>query len=324
VLDSLNEVLCSHIFPAKEDGSNPRGCPSCAAGQLSLKLGKFGAFIGCSNYPECRYSNRLAVDNGSPESQAAAAGPVALGNDPATGLPVTLRKGPYGLYVQLGEVAEGQEKPKRTGLPKGWSPSELDLDKAVKLLSLPREVGINPDTGLPIKAGIGRFGPYLQHERIYASIPADEDVLTIGLNRAVDLIKTKIDKVAQSKIRDIGLHADGKDIGMFKGRFGPYLKHGRTMATLPKGIDADALTLEEAIALIDARAAKGKPAKGTKGKTAKAKTKTALADGDNVVSVKKAGKPKKAAAKARKPAKPSNDDGEPETPKRRARAKVVG
>ena len=328
VIDALDESLGPHFFPDKGDGSNARLCPGCGTGRLGLKLGKFGAFIGCSNYPECRYTTRLAVDNGSPESQAAAAGPVPLGIDPGTGLPVTLRKGPYGLYVQLGEVAEGQEKPKRTGLPKGWSVSELDLDKAVKLLSLPREVGLNPDTGLPIKAGIGRFGPYLQHERIYASIPADEDVLSIGLNRAVDLIKTKIDKVAQSKIRDVGLHTDGKDIVMYKGRFGPYLKHGRTMATMPKGTDADALTIEDAIALIDARAAKGKPAKGAKGKAAKTKPKAAAAtptaEGDNVVSVKKAAKPKKAAAKARKPAKPSNDDDKPETPKRRARAKVVG
>jgi DNA topoisomerase-1 len=313
VIDALDEALGPHFFPNRADGSDPRKCPSCSNGRLGLKLGKFGAFVGCSNYPECRYTTRLAIDGGNGDATAAA-GPVALGNDPATDLPVSLRKGPYGFYVQLGE-AEGKEKPKRTGLPKGEVASEVDLDKALKLLSLPREVGIYPETGLPIKAGIGRFGPYLQHERIYASIPSDEDVLTIGLNRSVDLIKTKIDRVAQSKLRDVGLHTDGKEIGMFKGRFGPYLKHGRTMATLPKGTDAEALTLEAAIALIDARAAKAKPAKGgkAKGKTAKAKAEPAAGE-TKVVKAKKPAKPRAKATKA------SNDDGEPVTPKRRAKA----
>jgi len=316
VIDALDEALGPHFFPDKGDGSNPRLCPGCGTGRLGLKLGKFGAFVGCSNYPDCRYTSRLTVDNGGPDAQTAAAGPVALGNDPTTGLPVTLRKGPYGLYVQLGE-AEGKEKPKRVGLPKGWSPSELDLDKAVKLLSLPREIGKHPETGEPIKAGIGRFGPYIQHERTYASIPADEDVLTIGINRAVDLIKTKADRTAQSKLRDIGRHPkDDKDIALYKGRFGPYLKHGRTVATLPKDVDADTLTLDAAVALVDARAAKGKPAKG-KGK---GKGKPAA---ENVIEAKVAAPKKKAPAAKAKRAKASNDDGASEAPKRR-RAKAVG
>jgi DNA topoisomerase-1 len=317
VIDALDEALGPHFFPNRVDGSDPRKCPTCGNGRLGLKLGKFGAFVGCSNYPECRYTTRLAIDGGNGDATAAA-GPVVLGTDPATELPVSIRKGPYGFYVQLGE-AEGKdkEKPKRTGLPKGQAASEVDLDKALKLLSLPREVGIYPESGLPIKAGIGRFGPYLQHERVYASIPADEDVLDIGLNRAVDLIKTKIDRVAQSKLRDVGLHTDGKEIVMYKGRFGPYLKHGRTMATLPKGTDADALTLETAIALIDARAAKAKPAKGAKGKgkTAKAKAEPAASEAKTA----KAKKPTKPRAKTTK-AKASNDDGEPVSPKRRAKA----
>ena len=324
VIDALDEALGPHFFPDKGDGSNPRLCPGCGTGRLGLKLGKFGAFIGCSNYPECRYTTRLTVDSNGPDAQAAAAGPVALGNDPATGLPVTMRKGPYGLYVQLGEVeGEGKEKtkPKRVGLPKGWSPSELDLDKAVKLLSLPREVGKHPETGQPIKAGIGRFGPYLQHERIYASIPADEDVLTIGINRAVDLIKTKTERAAQSKLRDIGRHPkDDKDIALYKGRFGPYLKHGRTMATLPKDVDADTLTLEAAVALVDARAAKAKPTKG------KGKAKTAPdvgAESEAAPKKKPAAKPKAKKAKAKTATKASNDDGTAEAPKRR-RAKAVG
>jgi DNA topoisomerase I len=320
VIDALDEALGPHFFPDKGDGANPRLCPGCGTGRLGLKLGKFGAFIGCSNYPECRYTTRLTVDSNGPDAQAAAAGPVALGADPATGLAVTLRKGPYGLYVQLGE-AEGSGKdavkPKRVGLPKGWSAAELDLDKALKLLSLPREVGKHPETGQPIKAGIGRFGPYLQHERVYASIPADEDVLTIGINRAVDLIKTKTERAAQAKLRDIGRHPkDDKDIALYKGRFGPYLKHGRTVATLPKDVDPDALTLDAAVALIDARTAKAKPAKG--------KGKKAAADG---VSETEAAAPKKKAPakastktkKAKTVAKPSNDDAS-EAPKRRRKA----
>jgi DNA topoisomerase I len=313
VIDALDEALGPHFFPDKGDGSNPRLCPGCGTGRLGLKLGKFGAFVGCSNYPDCRYTSRLTVDSGGPDAQTAAAGPVALGNDPA-GLPVTLRKGPYGLYVQLGE-AEGKEKPKRVGLPKGWSPSELDLDKAVKLLSLPREIGKHPETGEPIKAGIGRFGPYIQHERTYASIPADEDVLTIGINRAVDLIKTKADRTAQSKLRDIGRHPkDDKDIALYKGRFGPYLKHGRTVATLPKDVDADTLTLDAAVALVDARTAKGKPARG------KGKSKPAA---ENVVEAKVARPKKKAPTAKAKKTKASNDDGASGAPKRR-RAKAVG
>jgi DNA topoisomerase-1 len=236
-----------------------------------------------------------------------------------------LRKGPYGLYVQLGE-AEGTGKdavkPKRVGLPKGWSAAELDLDKAVKLLSLPREVGKHPETGQPIKAGIGRFGPYLQHERIYASIPADEDVLTIGINRAVDLIKTKTERAAQAKLRDIGRHPkDDKDIALYKGRFGPYLKHGRTVATLPKDVDPDTLTLDAAVTLIDARAAKAKPAKG-KGKKAAA----AEGVGETEPAAPKKKAPAKAASKpktkkAKTVAKASNDDAS-EAPK--GRRKAVG
>jgi DNA topoisomerase-1 len=325
VIDALDEALGPHFFPDKGDGSNPRLCPGCGTGRLGLKLGKFGAFIGCSNYPECRYTTRLTVDSNGADAQTAAAGPVAIGTDPATGLPVTLRKGPYGLYVQLGE-AEGTGKdavkPKRVGLPKGWSAAELDLDKAVKLLSLPREVGKHPETGQPIKAGIGRFGPYLQHERIYASIPADEDVLTIGINRAVDLIKTKTERAAQAKLRDIGRHPkDDKDIALYKGRFGPYLKHGRTVATLPKDVDPDTLTLDAAVTLIDARAAKAKPAKG-KGKKAAA----AEGVGETEPAAPKKKAPAKAASKpktkkAKTVAKASNDDAS-EAPK--GRRKAVG
>src|SRR5690606_9427727 len=189
VLDALDADLGEHFFPRGEDGTDPRLCPACKAGRLGLKLGRHGAFIGCSNYPDCRYTRPLAVPDGEGEKAAGAAleGPRMLGTDPETGKPVTLRKGPFGVYVQLGE-AEGKEKPKRASLPKGLSPDAVGLDTALALLALPREIGTHPDTGRPIIAGIGRFGPYLKHGDTYKSLPPDEDVLTIGPNRAVALL----------------------------------------------------------------------------------------------------------------------------------------
>ncbi len=185
VLDALNDLLAPHIFPPKGDGSDPRKCPSCADGRLSLKLGKFGAFIGCSNYPECRFTRPLTVSADGTDG-----GTKVLGDDPKTGLEVSLRSGRFGPYLQLGEAVDG-EKPKRAGLPKGTSPSDVDLEKALALLSLPREVGKHPEDGEPIKAGVGRFGPYVLHGKTYASLEQGDDVLTVGLNRAVTLIEEK-------------------------------------------------------------------------------------------------------------------------------------
>src|SRR5689334_4485378 len=186
VLDALNDSLADHIFPAKADGSDPRRCPNCGTGQLSLKLGKFGAFIGCSNYPDCRYTMQL-----TPGGDALGDGGVkVLGTDPVSNLEVSLRSGRFGPYVQLGEAVDG-EKPKRAGLPKGTELSSVDLAFALGLLSLPREVGLHPDSGEPIKASIGRFGPYVQCEKTYANLEEGDDVMTIGLNRAVTLIEEK-------------------------------------------------------------------------------------------------------------------------------------
>src|SRR5690606_8983774 len=182
VLDALNDMLGPHIFPPREDGTEPRSCTSCGTGQLSLKAGKFGAFVGCSNYPECRYPRPLAASSDDAENADR-----VLGKDPETGLDVSVKSGRFGPYIQLGEGADG-EKPKRASIPKGSSPSDIELDEALGLLSLPRVVGKHPETGEPIKAGIGRFGPYVQHEKTYASLEAGDDVLTIGLNRAVTLI----------------------------------------------------------------------------------------------------------------------------------------
>lgn len=200
VLDTLDAELSDHLFPAPPPGApDPRVCTVCKTGRLALKLGKFGAFIGCSNYPECRFTRPLIVEatdgeDGEPGSgeDILAAGPKTLGNDPLSGRSITLRKGPYGPYVQIDPPAESKDKPKRQGLPRGVKPADVTLESALKLLELPREIGPHPETGKMITAGVGRFGPFIKHDTTYASIPKDEDVLTIGMNRAVDLITQKM------------------------------------------------------------------------------------------------------------------------------------
>ncbi|MFD1701543.1 type I DNA topoisomerase [Methylopila henanensis] len=269
VIDALNEILGPYIFPPRPDGSNPRTCQVCGTGTLSLKLGKFGSFVGCSNYPECRYTRPLGADSGGEDG--AATGPdgvKVLGQDPETGLDVTLRAGRFGPYVQLGEPAE-KEKPKRSSLPKGWSAAELDLEGALKLLSLPRLVGLHPETGKPIEANLGRYGPYVSHDGSYANLDSPEEVFTVGLNRAVTVIAEKKERGGRGRGaapagRALGDHPNGGAITVHAGRYGPYVKHGSVNATLPKGTEADALTLEDAIKLVDAKAAAGggkKPAR---------------------------------------------------------------
>ena len=255
VLEALDSELGRHFFPENGAGSDPRRCPVCGAGRLSLKLGKFGAFIGCSNYPECRYTRALGVE---PEGETPVAD-TALGNDPATGLPVSLKKGPYGHYMQLG-AADNGEKPKRVALPRSIKPKDVDLETALGLLSLPREIGRHPETGEPITAGIGRFGPYLKHGSAFASLSADDDVLTIGLNRAVTVLAEA--KTGQRRgpqlLREVGPHPEGGTIGLYRGRYGPYVSHEGVHASLPKGADPNAYSIEAAIELLAAQKAKGK------------------------------------------------------------------
>ncbi|HEY3144845.1 MAG TPA: topoisomerase C-terminal repeat-containing protein, partial [Dongiaceae bacterium] len=256
VIDALNEALAPHFFPPTQDGRDTRICPACKSGQLGIKLGKTGAFIGCSNYPECRYTRPLAVANGEESEQV---GPLELGLDPRTGKKATLRKGPYGHYVQLDE--DGDEKPKRVSLPRGVAPDQVTLDLALGLLSLPRVVGDHPETKKPIMAGIGRFGPYLQHDGKYKSIPKDDDVLTIGLNRAVDLLAQESKgrgRGAPSPGKPIGSHpGDNQPVTLHDGRYGHYVKWGKINATIPKDIAPDSITLEQAVGLIADRVAKG-------------------------------------------------------------------
>lgn len=306
VLDALNEALGPHIFPDKGDGSNPRLCPTCGSGQLSLKTGKFGAFIGCSNYPECRYTRQLGVSEGDGDAESA---DKELGVNPATGRAVWLKNGRFGPYVE--ELAAEGDKPKRSSLPKGWIASAMDLEKALRLLSLPREVGLHPDDGKVITAGLGRFGPFVLHDGTYANLENADEVFDVGLNRAVAILADKRagggrpQRGAAAALAELGNHPeDGKPIRVLSGRFGPYIKHGDTNANVPKGKDPAAITLEEALALIAERAAKGggkKPAK----KAAAKKTAT-KAEGEKPAKRTAAKKPaakkptaKKAAPKAK-------------------------
>ena len=269
VLDALNELLGPHIFPAREDGGDARQCPTCGTGQLSLKAGKFGAFVGCSNYPECRYTRPLAATGDDADT-----GDRVIGKDPETGLDVTIKSGRFGPYIQLGEGGK-DEKPKRAGIPKGLSPSDVELDLALGLLSLPREVGKHPETGQPIIANNGRFGPYVQHEKTYASLESGDDVLTIGLNRAVTLIAEKIAKgPGRSRFgadpgKVLGDHpTKGGAITAKNGRYGAYVSHDGVNATLPNDKTLETITIAEAAELIDARAAKGGGKKGGARKSA--------------------------------------------------------
>jgi DNA topoisomerase-1 len=261
VIDALDALLAPHLFPPRADGGDPRQCPNCGTGRLTLKLSKFGAFIGCSNYPECRYTRPLSM----PGEAAADIGTKKLGEDPQTGLEVTLRSGRFGPYVQLGEAVDG-EKPKRAGLPKSMAPEEVDLQRALALLSLPREVGHHPEDGEPIRAGIGRFGPYVQHGKTYANLEPGDDVFTIGLNRAVTLIAEKLARGPRFRRfgadpgRTLGDHpTKGGAIVAKNGRYGPYVSHAGVNATLPGDKTPETVTLDEAVALLDARAERSAP-----------------------------------------------------------------
>ena len=263
VLDALNESLGPQIFPDKGDGTDPRVCPTCGTGQLSLKVGKYGAFIGCSNYPECRFTRPIAQPEGG-EDQAES-GDRELGTNPETGRPVVLKIGRFGPYVE--ETAE--DKPRRSSLPKGWQPADLDLEKALRLLSLPRAVGADPEDGQPILAGLGRYGPYVQHGKTYASLADIEEVFEVGLNRAVTLIAEKRagggrpQRGQAAALKDLGAHPEtGEPVRVLSGRFGPYIASGGINANLPRGAEPTGVTMEQAVALLAERAAK--PSSGKK------------------------------------------------------------
>jgi len=291
VLEALNGILGEHVFPPRADGGDPRSCQVCGTGTLSLKLGKFGAFVGCSNYPECRFTRPLSASAADGEASAEGGqvvnGVRTLGKDPVTDLEVTAREGRFGPYIQLGDG----EKPKRSSLPKGETVGSLTLEKALALLSLPREVAKHPTSGEPILAGIGRYGPYVQHGKTYANIDKDDNILDIGANRAIDLVVAKesgaggrrFGSAAATPGRDLGEHPQGGKMEVKAGRYGPYVAWGKVFATLPKTMAPESITAEQAIELVNAKAAAGggskskakapakKPA-ATKKAPAKAKT----------------------------------------------------
>jgi DNA topoisomerase I len=277
VLESLNELLGPHIFPSPTDGGDPRACPNCGNGRLSLKLGKFGAFVGCSNYPECRYTRQIAIagENGE-AAENGVDGTRIIGKDPETDLDVSLRTGRFGPYLQLGEASDG-DKPKRASIPKGWEPADVDLDRALALLALPRTIGSHPETGEPITTGIGRYGPFVLHQGVYASLDNVEEVFSVGLNRAVALIAEKKTnprgRGAAQSLRALGDHPEhGGPVTVKSGRYGPYVNHGKINATLPRDLEPETITLESALTLIARKAGGPAKAKTTRAKAAKKTT----------------------------------------------------
>ncbi len=302
VIDELDSQMGAHIFPHGDDGKDPRKCPNCETGTLNLKLGRFGAFVGCTNYPDCKFTRQLGAKPGEGDT-----GPRELGLFPGTEDQVTLRSGRFGPYVQLGEG----KKPKRSGLPKGTDPAEVDLAMAVKLLSLPREVGAHPEDGKMITSNFGRFGPYVAHDGKYASLESPDDVFNIGLNHAVTLLAEKKAKGGGRRgpqvIKELGKGKDGLDIKVLKGRYGPYVSDGDTNATIPEASDPEQITLEQAEALIAERAAKGGGKKKKKKAAPKAEAKPKA---EKLPAAKKAA-PKKPAAKKAAPAKAAKKSPEP-------------
>jgi DNA topoisomerase-1 len=331
VIDALDDMLAPHLFPPRSDGTDPRLCPVCGTGRLSLKLGKFGAFIGCSNYPECRNTRPFSVPGA--DDAAEDTGTKVLGIDPESGLEVTLRSGRFGPYVQLGEAVNG-EKPKRASLLRGMQPADVDLDTALKLLALPRQVGLHPEDGEPIVVSNGRYGPYVQHGKTYAKLETGDDLFHIGLNRAVTLIAEKIAKGPKGRRfgsdpgRPLGEHPQkGGPVVVKSGRYGPYVSHDGVNATLPKDKAPETVTLEEALPLLAAREeqiAVGGGRRPSRGKTAK----SAKVAAKPVKEAKEArGKTAKAAPKgaqaAEKPAKPAKTAAKKAVPSAKTAATVV-
>jgi DNA topoisomerase-1 len=268
VLEKINEVLEPHLFPDPGDGSDPRLCPRCEAGRLSMRTARAGgAFIGCSNYPECRYTRPFGPPGMEPEG---AAEERMLGVEPESGLEVWLMSGRFGPYVQLGQKTDDTPKPKRSSLPKAWAPEAMDLEKGLMLLSLPRHVGDHPEDGQPIESNLGRYGPYVMHKRpddakpLYANLADEDEVFTVGMNRAVQIIAEKRAnpggrgaRQATKPLAELGEHPEaGGPVAVMEGRFGPYVKWDKVNATIPKGTDPQSVTMAQAVEWIAEKAAK--------------------------------------------------------------------
>jgi DNA topoisomerase I len=273
VIDELDTAIGPFLFPEKPDGSDARLCPLCKTGRLHLKASfkMKSSFIGCSNYPECRYTRGFGAGENAGDE---AGGDRDLGIDPETGQPVSLKIGRFGPYVETS--VPGEEKPKRSSLPKGWSPATLTMEQASRLLSLPRTVGVHPEDNQPITAGLGRYGPFILHAGTYANVADIDEVFDIGLNRAVVLLAEKRAGgfkgrgAAVAPLKDLGAHPEtGEPVHVMSGRFGPYVKSGKINATIPKGTAPEDMTMEVAVPLLAARAAAA-PAKDKKAPAKKA------------------------------------------------------
>ena len=270
ILEALEKELAELFFPSDDikNGTPNRKCPTCSNGNLGLELGKYGAFIGCSNYPECKFTKQIASNQDQNENNDnenfIPGNDGVLGIDPATGLNVFIKKGPYGIYLQLGD----EKKPKRTSIPKQVSAKDINLEKALAFLSLPRLIGQHPESGQDISAGIGRYGPYLKYDINFISLPADETVINLGLNHAVVLIAENSEKLGKV----LGDHPDGGGkIFVKSGRFGPYVEHNKLRATLPKDISIEEINLDKAIELLIAKATRPKRSSKKTNKSKKTK-----------------------------------------------------
>ena len=255
VLDVLDAALAPQLYPPKEDGSDPRTCPKCGVGQLHLKSSRTGGFVGCGNYPECTFTRPISGD-------ADDTGDRILGED--QGDDISLKSGRFGPYVQRGDATPENKKPPRASLPKGWSKDDMDLEKALMLLNLPREIGPHPEDGVMVEAGIGRYGPFIKHGSVYANIKEVDDVFVIGMNRAMEELAKKAargggrTRTAAAPLKELGEHpTEGGPVNVMDGRYGAYVKFGKINATLPKDVEAADVTMDIAVALIAEKASKG-------------------------------------------------------------------
>ena len=262
VLDVLDDALAPQLYPPREDGSDPRICPKCGNGTLHLKSSRTGGFVGCGNYPECTFTRPISgeIDESSDR---------LLGED--AGDEIFLKSGRFGPYVQRGEATKEAPKPPRASLPKGWAPAEMDLERALMLLNLPREVGPHPEDGGIIEAGIGRYGPFVKHGRTYANLKEVDDVFTIGMNRAVEELAKKASRgsarTAATPLKELGEHpTDSGPVNVMDGRYGAYVKFGKINATLPKDVKPEDVTMDMAVQLIAEKAAKSGAKKGKRKK----------------------------------------------------------
>ncbi|MFV0291984.1 MAG: type I DNA topoisomerase [Paracoccus sp. (in: a-proteobacteria)] len=289
VLTAIDDALAPHLYPPRADGGDPRECPLCHQGQLNLKTARSGgAFIGCSRYPECRFTRPLSAPDGEE-----AVGDRVLGED--AGDQISLKTGRFGPYIQRGDATEETPKPPRASIPKGWDAATISLEQALKLLALPRPIGPHPEDGELIEAGIGRYGPYVKHGKKYANLPDVDEVFTIGMNRAVEVLAAKPTRgraATAAPLKELGDHPEGGKIAVMNGRYGPYVKWEKVNATLPRDLEPTDITLEKALELITAKAAKS-PKKTTKKTAGKAK-----AAGTKKPAAKKTTAKKPAARKA--------------------------